>query len=804
MDPALERQRDRLRGQLTDELSANPTMGELSAHAEALTAARELAAEQPELAVGLVPAVAQAVLAVTPATHRKGRSVLLGRFDATIRRDGMAMLADATTDLTTGAATEHATAALRAASSVLEHASDRSAMRHALRTVGAVAAARPDAVADHLNRAASAGTVDSTSLCPTVETLLSNGDRTRLRQTLRAVALLAVDDSTRPLIDGLPPTVFPASDYGEGPGERAYRVQAWASICRRELGHEPNDTLGRLWSDLERGIGVSREDAGTGIVWWLLADYAGGDLPADTDRRLATVVQRDHARDAITDAVALPDSLVDTRRLVHGAVHALDDPDAERRIEAARALVSLVGTPAMSTPLLWRVVETLVDPLDDPDLLPLNGVVGELATLAESASVSTSLRRRAVDALTRALDIDHDGMRWAAAQELGAKLAAPVVGRSHRTSAVETLEQVLRREPGSLTDPLLVELAAKQLAAIAGDESLSDPVRERAADALLGTLTYDEHADADHIRGLATEQVTQLLGTGVLSTDRHGRLYDSLVAMLDGFLPDLGERGAEGLGTLATTPTVRRSLRQRAVEALVDAVEDTSEHPLEGVGLRTRVSAALELAGLAETDLVTSDELESARETLTDVDGAGWPVRETAVDGLGELVASDAVPAALRERALADLVAVLQSVTGLARGKDVRRKAAKRLATAAGYGTVSEETGLSVLAALSAVLDDPQGRAPAALGIANICRADPELASRLDRERIEQFGRELSPETPTPTGNLLSALDVVAEASPSVVSPVRDDLQRLRSDDAPPSVQIQALEVRSRLDQRSE
>lgn len=801
--PALEERRDGLRRRLTDELSADPTMGELSTHAESLTAARELAAEQPELAGDLVPAVARTVLAVTPGNGSKGRSVLLGRFDATIRRDGMATLAEATTDLTTDAAAEHASVALRAASSVLEHATERAAMRHALRTVGAVAAVRPDAVADHFGRVFSADASDSTSLSPTLATLLSNSDRTQLRQLLRAIALLAVHDATRPLIDGLPPTAFSPSDYADAHGERAYRVQTWAYVCRRELGHESVVPIGQLWADLEKGIGVSSGDPGPGIVWWLLFEYAADDLPADIDTRFATVVQQEHARARLADAVALPESLVDTRRLVHEATDALDDPDTERRTEAARALVSLVGTPTMSTPLLRLVVDVLVDTLDDPDQLPLSNVVKGLATLADSPSVAMSLRRRAVDALSTALTVDHDGMRWEIAQELGAELDPSVVDRAQRTSAVETLEEVLCREPGSITSPLLIELVAKELAAIAGDETLPDSVRDRAVDALFEGLTYDEHSDADHIRGLATDQIMDIVGTNVLSADRHGRIYDSLVTMLHGFLPDLGERAAEGLGTLAATTTVRRPLRERAVEALDDALEDTSENPLDGVGTRTRVSAALALAGLADSDLVTPRLLERTRKGLADVEG-GWPVKETAADGLGELAGSDAVPAALRERAFADLVAVLESVTGIARGKDLRRTSAKRLATAAGYGMVSEETVLSVVDALCAVLDDAQGRQPAALGVRNICEANPRLASRLGRGRIERLGTTLSPETPIPSRNLLSALEVLAEESPAALGPVRDDLKRLLSDESPPSVQIQALAVHSKLDRSGE
>ncbi len=796
-DASVEEKRDRLDRQLADELSADPKIGELSARADSLTAARELAVERPDLIGDLVPEIAQTVLAVTPSPRSKGRSMLLGRFEAAVRRDGAAALAEAMSRSNTGESDEHVAVALRAASSVLEHATAPAATRQALRTVGAIAATRPDAVANHLDWAVSGA--DSESLCTTLETLLSRtSEREQLRELLRTIAILAVHDSTRPLIDGLPSSALPPADYADGIGERAYRVQAWAYVCRHELGYDSPVDPGQLWADLEQGIGVSSADPGPGIVWWLLAESAAADLPTDIDTRFATIVQHDHARTRLGDAVALPDAIVDTRRLVYTAATALDDADIERRTESARALVSLVGTPPMSTPLLELVIDTLTDAIGDPDLSP-SGVVQELATLADSPSVSTSLRRRALVGLTTGLIVDHDGTKWLTAQEL-AEIDTPVIDQSHRMRAVETLEQVLCRDPGSLTSPLLVEQAAKQLASIACDEAFQDGTRERAADALLAALTYDEHSDSEHIQGWATDQLMELVGTDILSADQHGQIYDSLVKMLNGFQPELGEKGARGLGILAGTAAVREPLRHRAVETLAAALESTTENPLEQISGPAKVSAAFVLTRLTETDLVTPDVLERARSYLAD-----YTLRsDTAVDGLGELVAGNSVPTPLKERAFADLVTKLESLADHTTLRDPRRTAARRLATANSYETVSEETVLSVVTVLGSVLDDSAGRAPAARGVRNVCETSPDLASRLGRDHIEQFGAELSPDTPTPTRNLLWALKVLAEESPALLCHVRDDLQGLLVEEAPVSVQTQALEVHSWLQQTGE
>jgi hypothetical protein len=602
---AVER-REAIESQLAVEVSAESPIGAVAACAEALREARELATTDPEQAAPLVPDIARTVLAVTTEYHSKGRSFLLGSYEADIRRDGMAALEELGSERIVAGDTTRLDRVISAVVAVLETDPETTAHQHALVVLSSCGAALPRRTADRLQ--AAAGKQDGVpDFSDRVEaTLVDTTDSDRLIAVLQSLAVLASYDQLRELVSDLSRLLLddPERVLGElatemPSGRDAFLVQGWLHVVATELfGRSPLDVYGESPVDISmlrqlletRGYEHALSDR-EALLWWLLAE-ADSRTIQERYGDFATLLQKPHAPDGLIASDRYPNTLLDTPSYVASCEQTLGAADSSVRVTAARTLLRLANTEGVTTETFVGTLETLGAAVD---------TLSEVVTEADDAAV----RRRAASCL-------------AIVAEIGQCEAA------HQATALDGLCRCARDREN---EPAVRREAIRSTLAVVDGMSASHEDVDLVVDTLAETAsgTAETRVRTESVRGLL--RVVRRCSVTAEQRDRAVAAVTEVLTTAD----DTGLRlaAAESIVEDSTTDAANGDPLEVAVRELADIARDHDPlfHDFQAVWQLVRV-AQRESRSTGDARLAIT-----ALEDITESNGAA-SVRTLAAWGL--------------------------------------------------------------------------------------------------------------------------------------------------------------------------
>jgi hypothetical protein len=602
---AVER-REAIESQLAVEVSAESPTGTIAASAEALREARELATTDPEQAARLVPDIAQAVLAVTPGYHSKGRAFLLGSYEADIRRDGMAILEELGSERIVAGDASRLESVISVVVAVLETDAALTAQQHALVVLSTCGAALPRRTAERLQSTTGEpnGIPDYSDRIEAI--LVNTTDTDRLITVLQSLAVLAGYDQLRGLVSGLSRLVLsePERVVGElatemPSGRDAFLVQGWLHFVTTELfgrsqlavyGESPVDVwvLRDLLDIHGSEHALSDEEA---LLWWLLAE-ADNETIQEYYGDFETLLQKPYAPDGLIASDEYPNTLLDTPTYVVLSERALDTADSSVRVTAARTLLRLVETDGVTTETFVAALETLGAAVD---------TLSEVVTEADD----TAVQRRTASCL-------------AIVAEIGQCEAA------HQATALDGLCSCARDREN---EPAVRREAIRSTLAVVDGMSASHEDVDLVVDTLAETAsgTAETRVGTESVRGLL--RVVRRCSVTAEQRDRAVAAVTEVLTTADD--TSLRLAAAESIVEDSTTDTANGDLEEVAVRELADIARDHDPlfHDFQAVWQLVRV-AQRESRSTGDARLAIT-----ALEDITESNGAA-SVRTLAAWGL--------------------------------------------------------------------------------------------------------------------------------------------------------------------------
>jgi hypothetical protein len=277
---------------------------------------------------------------------------------------------------------------------------------------------------------------------------------------------------------------------------------------------------------------------------------------------------------------------------------------------------------------------------------------------------------------------------------------------------------------------------------------LSAGQRSRIRDSLLTAVGDDDR----HVREAAVDGLTAWVETVNSPTDAGAAVVSALRTQLDGDGRDARLTAGEGLRTVAASKRFDEDSRVSAAEAIASTLD--ADDP------RLRVSGALDIVQLSETESVGTATVTRAQDVLQTAQHADSPVARLYIpDRLGTLVVEQ-LP-------------------------------------------IQDHRWIWTLF-LTALNDDRQEiRETAARGIRDACAATSQSSSHVEPSVVSDLGDALSPSDPEVTRHLLAGLRSLARNGPRPAGPLRAPLRDLLTEDAPVDVQVAALGLLSLLGGRT-
>jgi HEAT repeat protein len=800
-------QRDQIQDQL-ERVPDNPSMGDLAVAADALADARELAEDEPAVAAELVPDIVRVLQQAEGVSLGKGADVLPGEFTGRSSREGMRVLAalnphqlcpDEAADARIGSILETVQVVL---------ATDRNitAKSHAICTVGTLSIVVPQRVSDELR----AGEVSEQ-----VEWLLSAVDEAdRLGRLVRATALLAGHPATQSLVAGVE-----QSAIVQAAEEMNLKGLVWLHVLYGELDRDSPVNPAPAWIELEE-----RQDP-VGLCWWLLAGYSADAIPAVSSEPIESVLRQSNAELAVRDVCQLSDRF-DFGELINPslsttlqAVIKKDDSNWTIRRSAADGLARLAGEKSVSGKSRKVAINALETAIEDDKSAVRRAAAWALADIVDGHSVSSRNYQATTEILETALKHDDSDIRRNAALALTRWASEEVVSSKSWQAAINALETALEND-----DSAVQFRAARELARQEGEESVSSEGWQAAINVLetaienddwfnrlkaaraLGDLAGERSLSKENrlaaIRGLETtfeedeltilvramHALTRLARETSASSECHQAAIQSLEAALENDDWSVQLRAARALGNLAGEQSVSSENWQKAIQVLETGLEDDDS--------AVRVNAAEALGNLAGEQSVSSESRQAtiqALETgLEDDDPAVW---RDAAEAIGDLAGREWVSSESWQAIIQALEAGLEDDEPA-----VRRDAAEGLTDLPRELLLTDNQTTDVTGALLNALSntDEVVRKTAVDGLQTVSQTHPSVFTA-NQDFLIELSAQLRPTQSTTTSHLLVAIETLAAHDPAILSPIVPDLKRLLTDDAPIEIQVQTLELLSRL-----
>jgi HEAT repeat protein len=730
---------------LAETVSADLRMGGLAVLADALTDARALATEHPEMVAELVPEIVRTVIAAIESQSGKGRDVLPGAFGTRIQRDGMAALAVLTAqqmidaELDDGERTDRISEVVEAVNAALADSGDVATTGYAIEVLGTLAIPHPEQVARLLtDEQTDAGTL-AIEAC--LERVVNRADESELvAGVLRGGTILANHEATRPLVDDISHSLL-----GEVTNGDDTLVRAWCHVLCRELGRDSPLNPAQLWTKLEE---QSNPD---GLSRWLLAEYSADEVPAlDSGDVFVTLLSQSEALASINEAHRLGDTFFETilpsNNVLASLEVVLDDTDEDIRQRAVWGLKRVASEETLSGEVEQRLVEAIITTLEDPNLAVRRRAVEDLADLVAENSLPSAEEVRVIEALETALEDPDDGVRSLAADGLREVATRDTLSTEVQQRVGEALVTALEYD-----DKGIQRRASEGLTKVAAENDVAIGVQRRLLDVLANTLEDN--------RGFVRRQALTSLRDAAAEEDlprevRHRFINVSASVLEDTEYEKLREIAATGLAYLVGKENLSSKVQRNAVGALVDAAENENE------GVR-RCSAQGLRDVAAEKSLNAEAQQRVFRTLAIALEDADEVVRRYAAQGLKWLVTNESVSSETKQLVVERFGTTLEE----ADDEIVRTKAAEGLVNLPPGEDLSCERQQRVLETLLNALDHDSWdvRVSAAEGLRDLSSGS-ELSGRVERHVFETVLTGFEDERPSvQMAYLETIVDLVTE-----------------------------------------
>jgi HEAT repeat protein len=805
-EPTPTQRLGQIREQL-EQVSAAPSFGEVGQVADTLADARELAEDEPAVVADLVPEICRTLQRIAGVSFGKGTDVLPGEFIAQCYRDGMEALAVLEPEqlCPDEAADDRVEQVLDVARVVLATDGNLRGKSAALCTIGTLSIVVPERVGDELD----AGTVSEQ-----VEWLLSAVDQAdRLEQVVRATALLAGHAETAPLVAGVDRSVLVQVDE-QVTAER----RVWLHVLCEELDHDSPVDPAHVWSELEdeddpAGIcwwllaGYSADvipeidtddplvsvlhqtntEEGVCSVQRLSDRFDFGDM---TDPTLVVTLHRDLKHDDPLVSVYAAAGLMDLtgeewihseilQAAIQGFNRALKSDNWYAQFVAARRLGDLVDEGSLSHESRQSAIQAFQTASQQNHPLARMAVVGGLAELAAGEPLSGENRQLAIQALQKNLKHNDGNVRRRAAGGLAELADRESISGENRQSATQALQKDLKHNNSA------ARVAAARGVSLVSEESPLSECRQSAIQAFQAALQDDDPADGP-VRADAAGGLADLAGKESLSSESRQLTIQVLQKCLAHHDVNVQQRAADGLADLAGEESLSSENRQSIIQALQKGLEH--HEPL------VRKAVVGGLGDLANRELLSGESRQSAIQTLQkDLKHNDSSIRVAAARGVA-LMGEESLPSECRQSAIQAFQEGLEDYF------PIRQTAADGLGELLSVATLSDHQATDATAALLNALGgtDQAVRQAAASSLQTACETHPRVFIT-DQSLLIDLSARLDPASPGLTSTLLDAIESLAAHDPAILSPITSELKRLLTNDASTEMQVHVLELLSRL-----